>query len=203
MRMNHHEQHYRQPKFICCYRWKFVLHGCIDGYSRLIVYMSCSNNNRADTVLQLFVEATLMFGCPSRVRGDRGTENTAVSDFLILQKGPGRSSFICGRSVHNQRIGRLWRDVFSGCTVLFYRLFYDMEDRGIVDANNDLHLFCLHYVFIPRINSSLGEFMSGWNNHPLRTESNYSPKQLWMTGRHPEENTVVSNINYAIQLHSA
>ena len=34
----------------CFIRWRMVIHGGIDGYSRLIVYLSCSNNNRADTV---------------------------------------------------------------------------------------------------------------------------------------------------------
>ncbi len=104
------------PVYTC--RWKIVIHGAIDGYSRMIVYMRCSSNNRSATVLDLFVEAVRVFGCPSRARGDRGGENTQVADFMIVQRGPGRASFICGRSVHNQRIERLWRDVFASCTVL-------------------------------------------------------------------------------------
>lgn len=39
-------------------RWKMVIHGGIDGFSRCIVYLQCSHNNKADTVLNLFVEAT-------------------------------------------------------------------------------------------------------------------------------------------------
>lgn len=30
--------------------WGFVLHGCIDGYSRRIMYLKCKTNNRAGTV---------------------------------------------------------------------------------------------------------------------------------------------------------
>ena len=33
-------------------RWGFVVHGAIDGYSRLIVYLGCSLNNEANTVLK-------------------------------------------------------------------------------------------------------------------------------------------------------
>lgn len=52
--------------------WRFVIHGCIDGYSRLIVYLRCGNNNRAATVLSLFRQAINTWGLPSRVRADDG-----------------------------------------------------------------------------------------------------------------------------------
>lgn len=43
-------------------------------------------------------------------------------------------------------------------------------------------LFCCQFVFLPRLQASLDSFTSGWNNHPLRTESNRSPDQLWEIG---------------------
>ena len=166
-------------------RWKLVIHGCIDGYSRLVVYLRCANNNEAATVLGMFQEAVMLYGFPSRVRSDRGSENVYVADFVIAQRGSGRGSFICGRSVHNQRIERLWRDVFRSCTVLYYQLFQHMEENGLLDIDDEVQLFCLQYIFLPRINESLQQFMTMWNHHPLGTESNLSPLQLWMTGEHP------------------
>ena len=45
------------------FRWRFVVHGGIDGFSRLIVYLSAATNNRAATVLRSFLEAANVYGC--------------------------------------------------------------------------------------------------------------------------------------------
>ena len=85
-------------------KWRVVIHGGIDGYSRLIVFLHASTNNCAATVFQLFFKATQVFGVPSRVRSDKGGENVDVCYFMIMHRGAGRGSHIAGSSTHNQRI---------------------------------------------------------------------------------------------------
>lgn len=57
-----------------------------------------------------------------------------------------------------------------------------MEQTDLLDPLNEMHLYALHYVYIPRINKALFEFMQGWNNHPNRTSHNKSPHQLFTAG---------------------
>lgn len=56
-----------------------------------------SNNNRAQTVLDLFMEVVEEHGLPSRVRGDHGTENLLVAAFMESTRGVARGSYIWGR----------------------------------------------------------------------------------------------------------
>ncbi len=106
-------------------RWRFVVHGEMDGYSRLVMFLRVASNNRATTVLMAFLNAVDEFGLPSRVRTDKGGENELIGRYMEthLERGRDRSSIIRGKSTHNQRIERFWRDLFSGCVVFFYYFF--------------------------------------------------------------------------------
>lgn len=165
-------------------RWRLVIHGGIDGFSREIMYLAAATNNEASTVLNLFLKAVDQYGLPSRVRSDKGGENTGVSHYMLNhpERGPGRGSMITGRSVHNQRIERLWRDLFNGCVASFYYHFYELEDNDLLDPCDDRDLFALHYAYIPLLNRRLQQFRTTWRHHPLRTEHNKSPEQLWIAG---------------------
>ena len=148
------------------------------------MYLMCNTNNRADTVLQAFFSAIHVNGLPSRVRSDHGGENVQVARYMFNHplRGTGRRSFITGPSVHNQRIERLWRDLFVGCLYIYYTVFYYLEESGHLDITDQVDKFCLHYVFVPKIQQHLEPFARAWDFHPIRTERKKSPTQLWISG---------------------
>ena len=56
------------------------------------------------------------------------------------------------------------------CRTTYYELFHSTEEFGVLDPDNELDIFTLHCLYLPRINNSLVEFLKAWNRHPLRTE---------------------------------
>lgn len=70
-----------------------MIHGGIDGYSRKIMFLTASNNNRASTVLRAFISAVQKFGLPIRVRSDKGGENVEVARFMLQHPERGAGIF--------------------------------------------------------------------------------------------------------------
>uniref|UniRef100_A0A3B3T1B9 Integrase core domain-containing protein n=1 Tax=Paramormyrops kingsleyae TaxID=1676925 RepID=A0A3B3T1B9_9TELE len=144
-------------------RYNIVIFGGIDGYSRKVLTLLLSPYTSTNYVP--FVHC-------SRVRGDEGVENVKIAETI----------FIAGKSVHNQRIEHLWRDVWVSVTQIYYEVLHSLEEDCLLDISNTLHLFCVHYVFIKRLQNDLHTFSQGWDNHPLRTEGGLTPNQLWVLG---------------------
>ena len=79
-----------------------VTHAGIDGYSRLIMFMKCSNNNKSSTVYQNFLEAVTNYGLPSRIRTDQRRENVLIAQHMLENCGLDRGSVLTESSVGNQ-----------------------------------------------------------------------------------------------------
>ncbi|XP_070211595.1 uncharacterized protein [Littorina saxatilis] len=119
---------------------------------------------------------------------DHGGENLDVVALMNEHRGEGRGSAMQGRSDHNQRIECLWLDVWKDVVNPYHDLFTAMGTPqaegglGILNMDNPIHLWALHYVFLPRLNRSLQWIVEQKNHQPLRTERNRTPLQLFFRG---------------------
>ena len=159
-------------------QWRFVVHGGVDGYSRMITFLRCSSNNRAVTVAESFLRAINMYGIPNKLRSDLGGENVDIWRIMVnYHDNP--SSVVIGSSTHNERIERLWRDVHTSVLGVFAETFRELEEDSKLDRLNDIDLFC---IYLPRINQTLNSFVHCWNNHRISTESGRTLMQLHVVG---------------------
>ena len=66
--------------------WHLILYGGIDGSSRTIVFLKCSDNNRATSLLDCFAKATQIYDMPHKVctdcGGEKNLENYDTALFL-------------------------------------------------------------------------------------------------------------------------
>ncbi|KAF7354472.1 Integrase catalytic domain-containing protein [Mycena venus] len=163
--------------------WDFYVHGCIDGYSRLLIYLACCNNKRSKMVEDLFLAAVQIFGWPSRTRCDFEKENNGVERQMIAKRGVLHRASLRGRSTQNIRMERNWRDVRKDTLQVFREIFMHLEEVGLLDMNSPIDRVCLYIVFQPRIQASLDETHTSWNLHRMRTEKHKSPCAIYELSR--------------------
>ena len=116
-----------------------VIHGCVDGYSRLLTFLHASSNNEARMVLKLFQEAEIQYGLPMRIGVDAGRENVLVRTYMQQKRHDVNGSVLVGKSCQNQRIERMWVDNWNNATHVYHDIFVLTEPK---------HMWALHYVFI-------------------------------------------------------
>ena len=108
----------------------FCIHGCIDGYSRCIMWLEVgTTNNDPHVIAKYFIDCLRQVaGTPSIVRADRGTENVKVAGIQrFLRRNDedsfsGNSSFMYGKSVSTNELkhGGLsyGKDVLNGGLII-------------------------------------------------------------------------------------
>ena len=156
------------------------IHGCIDGYSRRIMWLEVgpSNNNPA-IICQYFLNCVKQVGCTAQIiRSDKGTENVnvaAVQRFFRRDdqdEFAGDRSFLYGKSVSNQRIEAWWSFLRRECADWWINYLKNVRERGIYNDGNNIHVECLKFCFSEIIQKELHRVARLWNLHKIRPSTN-------------------------------
>lgn len=173
-------------------RFGFPIYGCIDGFSKKIMWIRVSETNNDPAVIaHYFLESVEKHGfLPTILRTDHGTEATIMADLQRAMRfdhddeNAGMNSYIQGRSTHNQRIEAYWRQFRQHMGDFYMHLFKSMEGESSLDIANPLHIQCLRYAFGNLIQEDLLLTMKEWNEHRVRKQNNRnipggSPDELY------------------------
>jgi transposase InsO family protein len=153
-----------------------VISGAIDGFTREVVALKAHTSNSASNVLNTLLPAFRHKGVPRLLRVDAGSENVAVGKFMFIVRGV--DSLLVGKSVHNQRIERFWRDLRIIVTDKYIQFFHSLGPLRVQPEE----IWVIQHLFLTRIQAELTSYQGAWNNHPMRMEHMRSPLQLNLAG---------------------
>ena len=126
----------------------------------------------------MYTDAVNLDGLPNEVQSDLGGENIEVWRYMIEHSS--NEAVVTGSSTHNERIEHLWRDVYR-VGVPFADTFRELAKTDL-DPLNEVDIFCLHYIYLPRINTVLDEFVECWNNHYQQQKALHLTNSFYWTG---------------------
>ncbi|KAJ7780762.1 hypothetical protein DFH07DRAFT_865221 [Mycena maculata] len=89
---------------------------------------------------------------------------------METEGGIGRGSYIWGRSVHNTCIECLWYNVTHGFSQKWKNFFTNLELTHSLNPTlpTHTHIWLLHHLFLPTINTNAQEWAQAWNSHNLQ-----------------------------------
>ena len=155
----------------------FPIHGCVDGFSRKIMWLEIvKTNNNPHVIGKLFLDCIKeQRGCPTVLRTDRGTENGIMASaqcFLRRHHADGRRSVSAhryGSSHTNQRIEAWWAMLRRSWSSWWINFFKDLVATGVLDTSSTLHLECLWFCFVKVMKRALNAIKESWNTHYVRS----------------------------------
>ena len=156
----------------------FSIHGCIDGYSRKIIWLklSPSNKNPAEIAHHYLTTVKEVNGFPRRMRSDRGVENFTIAGmqryFLRNQLSNPQNAFLFGKSTANQRIEAWWSFLLKRSLNKWMNYFKDLIDQGLYFPDKSLEREIFQFSFYGLLQDELDEIVSMWNQHRIRCTRN-------------------------------
>ena len=147
----------------------FPIHGCVDGWSRKIMWLQLArSNNDPEVPAKNFLQCVAEFGgCPVKVRSDCGTENGVLA-VIQCEFRSSADAHVFGSSPANQRIEGWWSFYRRNRSTWWINFFKDLIDRGLFHPGNQLEEEALWYCFSGVLQKDLDLVREHWNTHRIR-----------------------------------
>ena len=154
----------------------FPIHGCIDGYSRKILWLELTRSNNNPAIIAGFYldyvkEAG---GCPVILSTDPGSENCVMGAMQATLRSKcvdeysGEKSHRFVESKRNQRIEAWWSFYKRNHSSWWINIFNVLAQKGLFLAGNELHKECLWFCLSSFVRNDLNFVRVHWNTHYIR-----------------------------------
>ena len=160
----------------------FSIHGCIDGFSRKLIWLEVGPTNKLpDVIAQFYLDAVSTFGCPQLVKAHDGTEHALIEPIHIAlrmidsDENTTLNSFSITTSPRNQRIEAYWSILQRDRIGWWRRFFLDLVDLDMFQ-NDPVLLDCIRFCFLPLIRNDLKSIKDDWNVHIISRSRNQGPR---------------------------
>ena len=160
----------------------FSIHGCIDGFSRRIIWLDVSSSNKKpELIATYYLNAVKQLGgVPKKLKADDGTEHSLIEPIHIALRDIRNdedviSSFSIVTSPLNQRIEAYWSKLKQDRMGWWKRLFQDMLDLDMFDPSDPVVLDCARFCFMTLIRKELIGIANEWNQHIISKSLNGGP----------------------------
>ena len=149
--------------------WGFPIHGCIDGYSRRIMWLRVARSNNLPEYPAMYYLETVkeLGGCPVEVVTDLGTENSLLASIQsYFRQNPDAHRYV--PSPRNQRIESWWSFYSKNRSSWWRTFFQDLEANGKIDMTSETNKECLWYCFSGVLQADCDAVKDRWNTHYIR-----------------------------------
>jgi hypothetical protein len=127
----------------------FAIHGCIDGWSRKVLWLFVTrSNNSPDNIASYYLETVDKFGgCPVELVTDLGTENGKMAAMQSFFCNNENSHRYVG-SPRNQRIESYWSMYRKTRSSWWINFFKDLVDNARLNTSNEFEKNCLWFFLL-------------------------------------------------------
>ena len=161
-------------------RWKITITFSLDMFSRMMVFMIASNvgDTQQENIENSFCASVKMYQWPDLLSTDERDEKMLVWKAMIEEKGD-LSVEMSSKLERVQWITIIKNDLNNTILTPLVDTFTQLEIEGSLNVENDTDLFCLHFVYLPRINKLLKDFSCCYNACCIPHGNGATPSQIF------------------------